>query len=307
MKKGEKMKKDKKYSELMGKLKLKNYKKINIQVFSYKQKEKYFSIMKYCLIKIITFLRNKGIPIAKSQEFFRQFTNQIDYNVEEKIAVYTCIFGKYDEIIEPDVFPDNIDYYIITDLELPQNSHWKKIEPECLENMKTYTDVEKNRYFKMNPYEVFKEYHYSIYVDGNIKIVSDLSEYIKKLGNEGVALHKHRMRNCTYKEIEKCIEVKKGKEEALQQYKKRLLEKGMPEEYGLLEAGVIVRDNYNPLGQKVMQEWWDEFFKQSAKRDQISLPYILWKNQIKVEDVATLGENFHRNYSFRKNFHVVEK
>ena len=301
------MEKGKKYSKYMGKLKLENYKQINIKGFSYKDKEKYLSICKYIIIKIIVYLNNIGIPICEKNEFFRQFTNKIDYNVKEKIAVYTCIFGKYDEIIEPEVFPDNIDYYIITDLEVPKNSHWKKIEPEQLKNMDTYTDIEKNRYFKMVPYEVFKDYHYSIYVDGNIKIISDLSEYIKKMQDVGIALHNHRLRNCTYKEIQKCIEVGKGSKEDLEKYRNKLKKEQMPEEYGLLEAGVIVRDNFNHLGKKVMEEWWKEFFYQKAKRDQVSLPYVLWKNNIQVQNVATLGKNFHRNYSFRKNFHIEEK
>ena len=38
-----------------------------------------------------------------------------------------CVVGKYDSIYEPIVLMDNTDYFIITDLDIPKDSVWKKI------------------------------------------------------------------------------------------------------------------------------------------------------------------------------------
>jgi hypothetical protein len=51
-----------------------------------------------------------------------------------------------------------------------------------------------------------------------------------------------------------------------------------------------------------MEEWWKEFIEYS-KRDQISLPYVLWKNGIKINDVNELGKDLSTNYAFQKSIH----
>ena len=47
-----------------------------------------------------------------------------NYFSSERIAIYTCITGGYDSVIEPLFIPDNCDYYLVTDREkkLPANS-----------------------------------------------------------------------------------------------------------------------------------------------------------------------------------------
>jgi len=49
---------------------------------------------------------------------------------------------------------------------------------------------------------------------------------------------------------------------------------------------------------KLMEEWWKEFLTYS-KRDQISMPYVLYKNRISISEVGTLGNNVYENPSFR--------
>lgn len=76
----------------------------------------------------------------------------------------------------------------------------------------------------------------------------------------------------------------------------------MPKNYGLLQCNIIVREHNNPLCIKIMEEWWQEFQKYS-KRDQISLPHVLYMNNVKVEQVGILGNNVYMNPSFRILLH----
>ena len=66
----------------------------------------------------------------------------------------------------------------------------------------------------------------------------------------------------------------------------------------MLECNLIVRDHDDAAMKKVMEMWWEEFCKRS-KRDQLSLPYVLFKNGIKVESVGVLGTNIFQNYALR--------
>ena len=214
-----------------------------------------------------------------------------DYYSDHRIAVYTCIFGKYDHINEPLCVPDNVDYYIITDMEAPENSVWKKLDisgyPDRIRSM---GDVEKNRWFKMHPHLVFPDHRYSVYIDGNILPVTDFTELINRISDRsGVAMFWHKYNNCVYEEaLFNNMVVKKVPQKEVDRQVRYLKTKGMPEKYGMTTCNVIARDHGNEMCKKLMNDWWSEFIRH-CRRDQLSFPYVLWKNGVKFEDVATLG------------------
>ena len=76
----------------------------------------------------------------------------------------------------------------------------------------------------------------------------------------------------------------------------------MPHNYGLLQCNVIVREHHNEMCKKIMEEWWEEFLKH-PQRDQISLPYVLYKNKIPTNKISILGNNVYNNPSFRVILH----
>ena len=59
-------------------------------------------------------------------------------------------------------------------------------------------------------------------------------------------------------------------------------EEGFPEHYGLTENSIIYRNHKSDKVISIMEEWW-HFVKNYSKRDQLSLFYILWKNNMKME------------------------
>lgn len=222
-----------------------------------------------------------------------------NYFANQRIAVYTVVFGKYDTIQEPYCHPDNIDYYLITDQDVDlKNSLWKKKDISGFENdLKNLSNIEKNRYFKMNPFDVFAEYEYSIYIDGNIQVISDLTEYIYRVGNCGFAAHMHSSRDCVYEESKAAVFAKKETQDQMDKHVEHLHKKSFPEHYGMLECNVLVRRKCDACKQ-LMRDWWREFLTYS-KRDQMSIPYVLYKNGVSIEEAGTLGNNVYENPSFR--------
>lgn len=222
-----------------------------------------------------------------------------NYFTNERIAVYTVVFGNYDTILEPYCHPDNIDYYFITDQEVDMGeTSWKRMDISAFEpKLKGLSNTEKNRFFKMNPFDIFPEYQFSIYIDGNIQVITDLTEYIYRVGSCGFAAHMHSSRDCVYEESKAIVFAKKETQRNMDRHIKYLKINNFPEHYGMLECNVLVRRN-NPICKKLMEEWWTEFLTYS-KRDQISIPYVLYKNGIKIDDVGTLGNNVYENPSFR--------
>lgn len=219
-----------------------------------------------------------------------------NYFLNDRIAIYTVIMGKYDSVQEPLWVPNNCDFYIYTDQDIDENSIWKKRAiPDEIED---YSDIEKNRYLKMHPEIILNEYKYSIYVDGNVQIITDLTEYVNKLNSTGMGFHKHNRRNCVYEEMEIILKTKRATKKELNVHKEYLKATNMPKNYGLLQCNIIVREHHNPICIQVMNDWWNEFEKYT-KRDQISLPHALFLNNINVESVGVLGNDAYINPSFR--------
>lgn len=229
-----------------------------------------------------------------------------DYFSNDKIAVYTCITGGYDDLIEPLFVPNNCDFYAITDFEVPEDSKWQRIDINEFKEIQALDNIQRNRYFKFFPHKVLKEYKYSIYIDGNIKVYSDLTEHLNRISTYGVSFFKHSHRRCAYIEADACAKLKKEKPDKLNELTSYLRKEGFPQDYGLIECNFIVRDHSSKICAEIMEDWW-EIFNRFAKRDQLSLPYILYKKGIKVEELVTLGNNVHKEYSIEFIKHNTKK
>lgn len=251
-----------------------------------------------------------SLLLGRQQEIRKQIEPKIksNYFSKERIAVYTCIIGNYDILTEPLYVPDNCDFYVITDQDIPVDSSWKKIN--SMKYISNYLhEDERNdpilisRLFKIMPFEFFSNYKYSIYIDANFQIYTDLTEFIYRIDSKyGMGFFMHQARQCVYDEIEQCIKLGKDSKEKLTHCIKYLNDNGMPKNYGLLAGGIIVRDNRSKRMISVMREWWKEY-KKLSRRDQISLPYVLYKNNILPSDIGTLGGNYKEELAFKRILH----
>lgn len=247
-------------------------------------------------IKLIKKIISNRINLAKLAKLVTPFKRDImemqeaNYFSEYRIAVYTCVFGRYDKIQEPYCNPNNIDYYIITDLDIPEGSTWKKVDLDPFKDeLDGLSDVEKNRWFKMHPHLVFKEHKYSIYIDGNIVPVTDFTELVNRIGEVGIAMFWHSFNDCVYQEgFYNKYAVRKIRNEELENHLRYLREKGMPENYGMTTCNVIAREHSNIICCKLMDDWWSEFMTH-CRRDQISFPFVAWNNGLKMDQIAKLG------------------
>ena len=227
-----------------------------------------------------------------------------NYFSGERIAVYTCVFGNYDAVREPFCHPNNIDYYIITDQPVSADSAWKPIDlSPYLGLLAQKTNVEKNRWFKMHPHEIFPDYNYSIYIDGNVVPVTDFTELVNRMGEPGIAMFWHSYNNCVYQEAYyNRYSVKKISNEELEKHIAYLRQQKMPEDFGMTTCNVIVRDHRSELCRKLMDDWWHEFITH-CRRDMISFPYVVWKNGLNMCDIATLGYDVWNSDSLIVNEH----
>ncbi|GAD90058.1 hypothetical protein VHA01S_032_00080 [Vibrio halioticoli NBRC 102217] len=194
---------------------------------------------------------------------------------QNKYLVYTCIFGNYDNLQEISQKSDSIDYICITDdLNLTSNT-WniKYVELSRKPN-------EANREYKMLPHKFFPMYESSIYVDGNISIQQDLIDFFKDKDTI-LSISPHSLRNCIYKEAKACIKENKLSEEVVLNLIEYLKSEDYPKNNGLFENNILFRRNTYKLN-LVMEDWFD-LFCNGIQRDQLTLCYLLYKQDLCVK------------------------
>lgn len=240
----------------------------------------------------------KKLPVCNDKKFVCNAKEE-SCDSERKINIYSCITGNYDSICEPIYIAPNEEFYMFTDeVEKTIESKWIGRDVKQLglgegENI--------NRYCKMHPFQLFETGDFSIYLDGNVQVVSDLNSLcdIAKSARTGIAMHIHHARNCVYDEAVACEILGRGDLKAIKQQMLEYRETGFPEKFGLREATIIVVDLHNSNARRVMESWWEEFKRSGSKRDQLAFPYVVWKLGFEMDDIGYLGDNLLNNPKFR--------
>lgn len=219
-----------------------------------------------------------------------------EYYTTRKKVIYTCITNNYDNVIDLTSYNDEYDYIVFTDniyMDVP--SHWiiKKIPDKLLK----YSSVKQQRYIKTHPHEVLSNYETSIWIDGNVNILNDVSELIYDKYDIEIPLHPHRI--CIYDEGKRCILLKKDSEEIITNQLTKYEEEGYPTKNGLVQSNIIIRKHNNKDCIKLMEDWWSEIEKYSH-RDQLSFNYALWKNKNSIK-IFYLDKNIYDSKFFHWN------
>jgi hypothetical protein len=252
------------------------------------------------ILQLKRFVKNR--KIKKIRETFVQENVPKDQWLKQlkigpknkKVIVYSCITGGYDDPVEPLFRSTNIEYAMFTDSKKHNVPGW--IYLKIPQKIQKFSKHYQNRYIKMHPFELFPDADYACYIDGNVCPVSDLSVYVEYISPiAGIAMHKHSTRDCIYEELKACLALKKGNALQLVNQIDKYRRDGFPESFGMLECNVIVVDLHSEIAKKIFEDWWAEQEKWGSMRDQIALPYVLWKNNIIADDVAMLGKDVYKN------------
>ncbi len=238
-----------------------------------------------------------------NQPMRSQLTRNPDYFSTKRIVVYTSIYGSFDEVHEPLTTPDNCDFFILTDQPIRESSIWVRKDFDFSAHQIPDDSTMKNRFVKMFPELIFPDYDFSVYIDGSVEVRTDMTEFVQDTNQYGLKMFLHPVRDCIYQEIKECIRLKKGKKSDLLAHAAYLKAQHMPRHYGMLEGGMIIRPVHHEVCQKLMRDWWAEFNKYS-RRDQISLPFILWKNGVSIEEIGQLGYNMRAHPAIRQYPHI---
>jgi hypothetical protein len=189
-----------------------------------------------------------------------------------RVAAICAIYGGFD-LIPP--VPEGVDdAVLITDV--PVRSGWRNVvepsgdhprlaakRPRCRPDL--YTDCEA-----------------SLWMDGSVHILDDrfLRLVRQRLDQHEIVLWDHpEDRDCFLEEARHCHDWPKYRDGPLLEQAAHYLAEGMPEHFGLWATTCIARrhtDRMRALG----DAWLEEMYRWTIQ-DQVSLPYLLWREGIR--------------------------
>jgi hypothetical protein len=122
------------------------------------------------------------------------------------------------------------------------------------------------------------------------------------LTKNGMAAYIHPKRKCIFEEAKRLKSLSNYSHLKIQDQISEYIRSGMPNKYGLWAGGILVRNN-SSNAKKICDLWWQEINKWTY-RDQLSLPYVLWQNNLNI-DTITLKQ--YSNQFFKIHQHLKRK
>jgi len=202
-------------------------------------------------------------------------------------AIYTCITGKYDTIIQHEYISSDWDYICFTDNNELLKHKNIGIWQIRMAKKKNFNKTKNARWHKTHPHVLLPEYEESIWVDANVNIkTSKLFDILNdKSKNAVLLLPAHYKRNCIYQECDAVIDSQNDTVSNVNKARKFLIKQGMPSNFGMNETNIIYRKHKNIKVINLMEQWYKCINKYS-KRDQLSWTYVLWKNNIDINKIT---------------------
>lgn len=197
-----------------------------------------------------------------------------------RICVYTCITGDYDDLKDI-MHEEGIDYLCFTNNKKIRSNTWNiiYIEDCTLDNILL---ARKNKIL-MNDF-IKTNYDICIWVDGAITIRNNLHEFLEtqcKLEQFDMTVFSHSARRCVYDEAIKIVEFRKAPYDKVKNTIDFLKSEDYPRDNGLTETGILVRNTHSPLVDKTMSLWF-ELIQKYSTRDQLTFDYSVYKTGIEI-------------------------
>ena len=214
----------------------------------------------------------------------------------QSMVIYTAIVGDYDELHDPLFVDPGVDYICFTDQKNISSKIWKirSIEDEEKIDRRLLT-----RKYKLMPHRYLQKYNTSVWMDASMQITKSIKELIQRYQVSSDMLFFPHEGTCIY-DIALGEQYREKKERLLKQMVS-YYEEGYPIDNGIIFGGFLARNHNQKSVVEAMEEWYSQVCTFS-KRDQLSLPYVLWKHNVPYD---LINDYIYKNESYIVNDHKM--
>ena len=195
--------------------------------------------------------------------------------------VYTCVFGGYDRVYPPVESSPDTDYVLVSDDPAVSVEGWRTFyRPESA----ALPPKVANLHFRALIHRYLPAYDASLYVDGNVRLLGCVGELFEPFltANVALGLCPHALRSSVEEEAHWCSSIGKISDpERATRELNRYRAEGFADDQGLYETTILLRNHRAPLLDSAMA-LWAELFAHFQTRDQLSLPFVLWRTGVGV-------------------------
>lgn len=216
------------------------------------------------------------------------YYNRWQKSFRKPYVIYTSVAGGYDNLKTPLAELGNFDFYAFSDNFLEPVEPWQQVPFD-----EAWPDpVRTAKKPKVLPHLYFPDYEWSLWIDANLFMLSDLSLFLTSaIDNQAqVALFEHPERNTLEGEVTQLRKLRKDEPELIQAQYARYQSEGWDNQLPLYECNFIVRRHNDPDVVRAMALWWNEIHENS-RRDQVSFPYCMWKSGIRPLSLRPKGKS----------------
>jgi len=243
-----------------------------------------------------------------------------------KIIVYTALFGGSDRLWSaPPVSTSGVKYVVFTEKPRREVGLWtysfslerptvlggtEDVSPtSCSWEQRIVKAPQGNRktarYYKVMAHKVLREADISIWVDANVRLLVSPAEVVSRWASRrDLVVFKHPVRGCLFDEVEACVRLGKGNKARILAQAKTYKKAKMPRRWGLASTRCLVRKHTSRIA-KLNEAWWKEICKYSL-RDQISLPFVCWRDGVQWEMIPK-GVRGNKDFWFIRHGATVSK
>lgn len=190
------------------------------------------------------------------------------------IAVYTAMYGAYDDLPDPVAQDIDVDFVCFTDGTDLRSGTWRvTVDPPRYEHPRMAAKVH-----KMLPAEVLDGNHrWAIWVDANVQIDSPSfareAIAVASASGAGVTTFRHPRRDCIYSEARACASLPKCEGVPVLDQVAAYRAEGYPEHGGLFGCRSIAWDVTSADAKELGRRWLEEC-ERWTYRDQLSFPVV---------------------------------
>ena len=199
---------------------------------------------------------------------------------KNKICVYTCITGDYDNLKEIPKIEKGIDYYCFTNNKKIKSNTWNVIyiDDENLSN------VQLARKIKILGHELINDYDILLWMDGAVTFKKNIKDFINTyLDKKDVFVgFMHGERDNIKDEAYACYRFNKESKGNINRILKFYEDEKYLFDNGLIESTVYIKRPKDKIVQETMRLWFSMILNYST-RDQLSFNYCIYKTGLKVK------------------------
>jgi hypothetical protein len=195
------------------------------------------------------------------------------------ITVLTCVINSYDNLRPPQFVNPSKRYLCYLNDPWPATPPW-----EYSPAYTPYPSQGRNSRIPKILSHLHCDTEYSIYHDACFRMAVDPEEAVERwLKDSDMALLRHPCRQDVYEEAALCLREGIGDPDEINRQTEAYRAAGLPPRSGLWAGGILVR-RHTPEVIRFNELWWEEFLH-GCSRDQIALPYAIWKSGIAVHTI----------------------